>query len=141
VQAVYLMQLVVFLVVAAIAYYPPIRLTLVPQSIKQDRAHKRALEQFFAQDLYTVRNHTGVLIFISVAEHYAEIVADRKIYGKVPKDMWQGIVDRLTARIGGGDPAEGLIGAIGETGDLLAQHFPPLTGSLNELPNHLILIN
>lgn len=140
VQDIYVLQLLVFVVVAALVYYRPVRLALVPNAIKRDRAHKRAMEQFVAQDLYTTRGHTGVLIFLSEAERYAEVVADQNIFTKVPQAEWQTIVDRLTSRIGDGEVAGGLSEAIASTGELLAQHFPPGAKTLNELPNHLIVI-
>ena len=128
-------------VVGAIAYYRPVRLALVPKSIKNERAHKRAVEQFLAQNLYTTKSHTGVLIFISSAERYAEIIADKNIYIKVPQERWQALVDRLTLRIGEGDPADGLVETITETGALMATHFPPGNSNPDELPNHLIVID
>ena len=141
VQYIYFLQLAVFLVVASIVYYRPVRLALVPASIKRDRAHKRAVEQFLAQNLYTTDGHTGVLIFLSAAEHFAEIIADRNIYKLVPQEEWQSMVDRLTRRIGDGEAAGGLIEAIQATGDLLAKHYPPGSSNPNELPNHLIVID
>lgn len=141
VQWIYLLQLAVFLVVATVIYYRPVRLALVPASIKRDRAHKRAVEQFLAQNLYTTEGHTGVLIFLSAAEHYAEIIADRNIYKLVPQDHWQSMVDRLTRHIGDGEAADGLIGTIQATGELLAKHYPPGSSNANELPNHLIVID
>jgi putative membrane protein len=141
VQWIYLLQLAVFLVVASIIYYRPIRMALVPASIKRDRAHKRAVEQFLAQNLYTTDGHTGVLIFLSAAEHYAEIIADRNIYKLAPQDEWQAMVDRLTSRIGDGRAADGLIETIEAAGALLSKHYPPGSGSTNELPNHLIVID
>ncbi len=141
VQWIYLLQLAVFAVVGAIAYYRPVRLALVPKSIKNERAHKRAVEQFLAQNLYTTKSHTGVLIFISSAERYAEIIADKNIYVKVPQERWQALVDRLTLRIGDGDPADGLVETITETGALMATHFPPGNSNPDELPNHLIVID
>ncbi len=141
VQSIYLLQLLVFVVVATVIYYRPVRLALVPASIKRDRAHKRAVEQFLAQNLYTTDGHTGVLIFLSAAEHYAEIIADRNIYKLTPPDEWQAMVDQLTQSIGAGDAAGGLIAAIAATGDLLAKHYPPGSSNTNELPNHLIVID
>ena len=140
VQDIYVLQLLVFAIAAGIAYWRPLRLALVPNSIKRDRAHNKAMEQFFAQNLYTTRGHTGVLIFLSEAERYAEVVADQNIYSKVPPADWQSLVDRLTTRIGDGQAADGLCEAIAACGDLLAQHFPPGSANLDELPNHLIVI-
>jgi len=141
VQDIYYLQLAVFVIAASIIYYPPVRLALVPASIKRDRAHKRAVEQFLAQNLYTTDGHTGVLIFLSAAERYAEIIADRNIYKQVPQEEWQAMVDRLTSRIGDGVAADGLVEAITATGDLLSKHFPPGLSNPNELPNHLIVID
>jgi putative membrane protein len=140
VQDIYMLQLLVFVIAAASIYWPPVRLALVPNSIKRDRAHKRAIEQFVAQNLYTTRSHTGVLIFLSEAERYAEVVADRNIYAKVPQADWQALVDRLTARIGDGEVGAGLSEAIAAAGELLAKHFPPGSGDPDDFPNHLIVI-
>ena len=141
VQWIYLLQLLVFVVAAAIAYYRPVRLALVPGSIKRERAHERAVEQFVAQNLYTTKGHTGVLIFLSAAERYAEIIADPNIYAKLPKGEWQALVDGLTRRIGEGRAADGLVDTIAAAGKLLATHFPPGSRRLDELPNHLIVID
>jgi putative membrane protein len=141
VQDIYLLQLLVFVLAAAIIYWWPIRIALVPNSIKRDRAHKRAMEQFVAQNLYTTRSHTGVLIFLSEAERYAEVVADQNIYSKVPQAEWQSLIDQLTLRIGDGEVTGGLCEAITTAGDLLARHFPPGSGNPDELPNHLIVID
>jgi putative membrane protein len=81
-----------------------------------------------------------VLIFVSVAERHAEIVADTAIDARVPLGTWKGIIDELTAAIAKGQPADGLVAAIAATGAHLAQHFPPDTGNPNELPDHLIVL-
>ena len=81
------------------------------------------------------------MIFLSDAERYAEIIADRNIYRLVPQEKWQDIVDRLIILISDGQPADGLIESIRATGELLAKHFPPGSGDPNEFPNHLIVID
>ena len=140
VQWIYLIQLLVFLALLAATLPRKVRLALVPPSIKRQRAHRRAVEQFLAQNLHTTSGRTGVLIFVSVAEHYAEVLADTGIDAKVPPGTWQEIVDRLTAHIGEGRPAEGFIVAIAEAGAHLARHFPPGSSDPDELPNHLIVL-
>lgn len=140
VQDIYLLQLLVFAVTAALLYHRPFRMALVPNSIKRDRAHKKAMEQFVAQNLYTTSGHTGVMIFLSEAERYAEVVADQHIYAQVPQADWQALIDRLTTRISDGEVGAGLSEAITAAGDLLAAHFPPGSSNPDELPNHLIVI-
>jgi putative membrane protein len=99
------------------------------------------MEQFFARDIYTTPGHTGVLLFISQAERYAEIVTDAGIHSKVPESEWKDIIATLTAEIGKGNAGQGLVSAIGRIGDHLAAHFPPKPGAQNILPNHLVVLD
>lgn len=140
VQWIYAAQLLSFLVLLMLFLPRPIRYWLVPRSVKETRAHRRAVEQFIAQDLATTAGRTGVMIFVSVAERYAEVLADTGIQAKVPAGTWQDIVDRLTAEIGAGKPADGFVMAIAACGEHLAQHFPPGSRDPNELPDHLIVL-
>jgi putative membrane protein len=103
-------------------------------------AHRRALEQFLAQNIHTTPGRTGVLIFVSVDERYAEIIADPEIARHVGNDTWRAIVDDLTAQIGAGDPIAGFLGAIRAVAKPLAAHFPPSANQRDVLPNHLIVL-
>lgn len=140
IQYIYLLQLVVFATLALLLSWQPVRLRLVPAGMKKARAHRRAVEQFLAQNLHTTAGRTGVLIFVSVAERYVEILADTGIRERVPPSEWQGIVDNLTEAIRMGHAADGFVNAIGRIGQHLATHFPPGTVDPNELPNHLIVL-
>ncbi|HXF54646.1 MAG TPA: TPM domain-containing protein [Hyphomicrobiaceae bacterium] len=141
VQGIYALQLAAFAAVFALALPRPIRFRLVPRSILIQRAHRRAVEQFLAQNLHTTEGRTGVLIFVSVAERYAEILADAAIHTKVNAGIWQQIVDGLTQAIGQGRAADGFIGAVEAIGRMLAEHFPPGSADRAELPNHLIVLD
>jgi putative membrane protein len=141
VQSIYGLQLAVFAAVLALALPRPIRFKLVPRPILIQRAHRRAVEQFLVQNLHTTQGRTGVLIFVSVAERYAEVLADAAIHGKVPGAAWQAIVDKLTEAIGQGRAADGFIGAVEAVGAMLAEHFPPGSADRAELPNHLIVLD
>lgn len=137
---IYLAQLAVFLIVTLALMPARVRTALVPASIKRLHAHRRAVEQFLVQNLHTTQGGTGVLLFVSVAERYVEIMADRAIDAKVPEGTWKSIVDELTTAIGAGHPADGFVAAIGAIGTALAAHFPPGSGNPNELPDHLIIL-
>lgn len=140
-QWVYLAQLIVCLLLV-LAFWPrETRMMLVPRSIKHLRAHRRAVEQFLVQNLTTTRNRTGVLIFVSIAERYAEIIPDTGISAKVSAETWQTIVDKLTDDIGDGRAAEGFVTAIRAVGRPLAAHFPPGSDQPPQLPNHLIVLD
>ena len=79
VETIYLAQLAVFLALTALLLPPRMRALFVPRRVKRLHAHRRAVEQFIAQDLHTTTGHTGILIFVSVAERHAEILADAAI--------------------------------------------------------------
>jgi putative membrane protein len=142
IQHIYLLQIVVFVALVVILMQRPLRLALVPRSVKHARAHRRAVEQFLAQNLHTTPGHTGVLIFVSEAERYVEIVADAGIHAKVPESTWQTIVHDLTDHIGQGRACEGFVRAIDAVGGHLAHHFPPgpRDPSARGLTNHLIVL-
>jgi putative membrane protein len=81
-----------------------------------------------------------VLIFVSLAERYAEIVADTQIDARVPENYWQATVDALTADIGAGRLVEGLVAAVTASGEQLAAHFPRRAGDRNELADKVVEI-
>lgn len=85
------------------------------------------------------QNRAGVLIFVSVAEHYVRIVADDGIASKVDKSVWQGAVAALLQHIRGDDLAAGFISAVEQCGAVLAEHFPP-SGVKDELPDKIYVI-
>lgn len=137
---IYFLQLLVFVVLALLLSLRPVRYWIVPRSIKKNWARAHALEQFAAQEMHTTQGRTGVMIFVSVVEHYAEVIADKAIYEKVPHAHWQEIVDELVACIAKKQPKKGFLVAIEQAGDLLHAHFPPGSAPENELANHLIVI-
>ena len=141
VQWIYLIQLLVFLVLIAVLWPRGVRNALVPRRVRKRHAHRRATEQFLTQNLHTTAGRTGILIFVSVAERHAEILADHGIDARVPAGTWQEIVDTLTAGIARGQAADAFVQAIKQIGQHLTEHFPPGTRDPNELPNHLIVLD
>lgn len=136
--AVYLGQLLVFLVAAISLSHPKLRFRIVPRRARHDRAHAEAMRQFFAQGLDKTEHRTGVLIFASAAERYAEIVADSGIHGKVDPKVWDDAVEALVSAIKADRPADGFVAAIERCGAVLATHFPPGALKRDELPDRLL---
>ena len=137
---IYAAQLAVFASVAVAVLWQPLRVALVPGAIKRARAHARAMEQFLAQNLHTTRGRTGVLIFVSVAERFVEVIADEGIYKKVPPGIWDDAVAGLTADIARGRVVDGFVAAIEICAGVLVEHFPSDSIDEDELPNHLIVL-
>ncbi len=135
---IYLLQLAAFVAALFGLSSPRIRFHLVPRRTKRDRAHAEATRQFVARGLQHTEARTGVLIFVSVAERYAEILADAGIDQKVTPDVWDKAVADLIAGIKSGRPANGFVAAIGQCAAVLAAHFPPGAINRNELPNAIV---
>ena len=139
-SVIYLIQLGVFIAAAIGLSQPGIRFKLVPRRAKHDRAHAEAMRQFFAQGLTRTESRTGVLVFASEAERYAEIVADAGINAKVPPEVWDNAIAALIGEIKAGRPGDGFVAAIGQCSMVLAQHFPPGAMNRDELSNRLVEI-
>jgi putative membrane protein len=135
---VYAIQLGVFIVVAAAALWRPLRMRLVPSAVKRRQAGRLAREQFHALGLDQTRGRTGILLFVSVAERYVEVLADRAIDEKVPPGTWKEIVAAFTGQVRARKVADGFVGALTACGALLASHFPRAADDRNELPDVLI---
>lgn len=139
VQRIFVAQLVLFLIAGLALSWMPLRLALVPRPARRARAHRAAIEQFFLRHVSHTTNRSGVLIFVSLAERYARIIADDGIAAKVPNAEWQAAIDALVAHMRDGRIASGLIAAIERCGAVLAAHAPP-DGSPPVLPNRLYVI-
>ncbi len=132
-------QWVVFVVLAIVLRWQPLMMKLVPRSVKYWRASNLARRQFLDNNLHHTEGESGVLIFVSEAEHYVEIIADRGISQHIGNDQWQSIVDSFIARVKAGETQAGFIECINSSGELLTLHVPA-THERNELPNHLVVI-
>ncbi len=136
----YTAQLAVFVVLAVTFRWRPVCMRLIPRRVQRARAGRLAREQFFARGLHLTAGRTGVLLFVSVAEHHVELLADRGIDDKVPAGAWDGIVAGFTGRVKAGRVADGFVEAAAACGALLAEHAPGRRDDANELPDHLIEI-
>jgi putative membrane protein len=140
VHRILLLQVVVFFALAVVFCLPRVRVGLLPRAARRAVAHRVALEQFAIRGIARKKDRSGILIFVSLAERYARIVADEGIVARVPQREWQGAVDALVAHCGSGRIAEGFISAIDTCGAVLATHFPRTDGSRDELPDRIYLI-
>ena len=140
VQYIFITQVLVFALALFVLSLGSIRVALAPRAVRRAHAHRAAMEQFVIRGVTRTKAHTGVLIFVSIAERYARIVADEAVDSKVKHEDWQAAVDALIAHVREDRLADGLIAAIGRCGAILARHFPPADGDKNELPDRLFII-
>jgi putative membrane protein len=127
-----------FLLVRYALAYMPLRMALTPASTKNRRVRRRALELFRVAAEHKTKGRTGVLLYVSLAEHRAEIVADQAIHSQVEPDVWGEAMAALVERIKAGQPGEGMALAVEKVGEVLARHLPPTHDNPNEIPDRLI---
>lgn len=130
--------LIKFLAVLLVQQWQPLKYALIPGPTKTIRVHNQAVRQFKVGAERRTTGHTGVLIYLSMREHRAEIVADESIAAKVPTEVWGEAMGDMLAEIRKGRVAEGLAVGIRDVGFVLAEHFPRGAEDVNELPDRLI---
>ena len=116
----------------------PLRLWLVPGPVKHARVRARAITCFKVGAERRTHGRTGILIYLSMRERRAEIVADEAIASKVAPEIWGEAMAAMLGPIREGRIADGMVAAIAKVGEVLAQHFPLAEGDTNELPDRLI---
>lgn len=112
-----------------------------PKSLGTITPRQRAEAAFGQLGIWNTERNTGVLVYVLLAEHAIEIVADRGIAAKVDQAEWQAVCRALEQAYRNGDYASGTAKAIAAIHSLLATHFPS-DGAANpdELPNRPVLL-
>jgi uncharacterized membrane protein len=102
---------------------------------------ERAVAMFGKLRMWDTEQNNGVLIYLLLAEHAIEIVADRGLNRHVTHEQWQEIVKRMGSAFHERRFEDGLTQALGEVSALLVQHFPadPDSPGANELPDEPVL--
>ena len=121
-----------------ILLWRPLRLWLTPGPIRHRRVRGRAVNAFKIGAERRTHGRTGILIYLSLDEHRAEIVADEAIASKVAPEVWGDAMAAMLAELKQDHLADGLIAAVEKVGAVLAQHFPRAEDDQNELPDRLI---
>jgi putative membrane protein len=134
------LQLALFVGLAVLLCLPRVRAALLPRATRRAIAHRVAMEQFVLRGIGRTEGRTGVLVFVSLAERYARIVADEAIAQRVVQADWQSAIDALIDHMRAGHIADGFVEAIERCGGVLATHFPATADERSELPDRIYLI-
>jgi len=127
-----------FTVWLLILKWMPLRLALTPPATKHRRVRRRAISIFKAAAEKRTAGRTGILIYLSMAERRAEIVADEAILKVTDDHTWGEAMAALIANVREGRPGDGIVAAIERVGVVLAEHFPRSSDDINEIPDKLI---
>lgn len=139
-QQAFTLQWLLFITLALLFRWRRLTMLLVPKKVKYWRAANLARRQFLQQELHSTRNRLGLLIFVSEAEHYVEILADRGLAEQITDENWQEIVENFIQEIKRGKTCDAFVHCIEQCGELLREAAPATTAK-NELPDHLVILD
>ena len=134
-----LAQWATFILLCLVFRLPKVTTRLIPRSVRHWRASNLARRQFLEQNLHHTVGSTGVLIFVSEAERYVEILVDDGISRHLDDSSWDVIVQAFTQQVKQGQTLAGFIACVEACGELLKVHVP-VTQTRNELPNRLVVL-
>ncbi|MBB3764124.1 TPM domain-containing protein [Sphingomicrobium lutaoense] len=132
------LALATFLLVLFLMRWMPLRMALTPGSTKTRRVRRKAIQVYKSGAERRTIGRTGILIYLSLGEHRAEIVHDDAITEVVEPDAWAEAMIALLGPVKEGRIVDGISAAIAEIGEVLAQHFPKSSDDTNEIPDKLI---
>ncbi|ACF46834.1 MAG: TPM domain-containing protein [Prosthecochloris sp.] len=104
-----------------------------------EEVEETAIASFYKKEVYNTRDHSGILLYISLFEHRVRVVADKGISAVVSQAEWDTIVQRIIQAIRTGKQAEAIMEAVDMCGDILSKHFPSKPDDTNELDNSVII--
>ena len=111
---------------------------LLPGPVETARVHTAAVRHFKVGAERRTHGRTGIMLYLSMKEHRAEIVADEPIAELVSAEVWGEAMADMLVEIRKGNIADGLVAGIRDVGVVLSEHFPRAEDDENELPDRLI---
>ena len=108
--------------------------------LRGESARERAIEVFSQLQVWDTENNNGVLIYLLLADHDVEIIADRGIHRYVGEQGWAAICHTMEQAFRQGRSEAGVVSGIRAISALLEQHFPAQTRNPNELPDEPVLL-
>jgi putative membrane protein len=133
-------QIVVFSVLVILFGWPAVRTRLLPRKVRRSIAHEAAMQQFMRRGLADPKSGPAILIFVSLAERYARIIANQQVASHVPDKEWRLALDQLIEQVRGERIADGFIAAIAKSAGMLKEHFPVGPGLRERFPDRLHLV-
>lgn len=112
----------------------------VSEVLSSESARQRAHELFAFHRIWDTEENCGILIYINLADHKVEIIADRTVGRLLPPSDWQAVCHTMTQGFARGDFHDSAVAALSQLNTLLQTHFPANGSTLNELPNQPLMI-
>lgn len=112
---------------------------LISPSDRMEQVQMRAELEFYESNIRETKSGTGILLFVSLLERRAVVLADSSISEKFQKNIWSEVCETLISGLHSGSMAKGFCSAIEMSQEILTPHFPIQPDDVNELRNHLIV--
>lgn len=103
-------------------------------------ARERAIDVFAQLRMWDTQQRNGVLIYLLLADHAVEIIADRGVNAHTGEQVWQQICDAMDAAFRERRYESGVLEGIRTVSALLEKHFPASGASRNELPDKVVVL-
>jgi putative membrane protein len=123
-RAAILIELILLIALTVIFDWLPIRLALVPTRVRHAHARQLARREFMAHSRRGAERPKLILLFVSLGEHYVEIIADPQTHALAPGSTWERIVADFLTNVKAGRTADGVLAAIEGCGAILKTHHP-----------------
>lgn len=138
---IYQLQIACFIaLMLLLEFVPSLHMALVPKATRRARARRLARAQFYEQGVHLTQDHSGVLLFVSLAERYVEIVADKGIHEKIGEERWQKVIAAFLEKVQEDDVTGGFLAAISACGEAMEDCYPAKLNNPDELSDGLIEI-
>ncbi len=135
---IFFLMVTVFLIVRYTLAIMPLRLALTPKATRRRRVRRRAIDLFKVGTEKRTTGRTGILVYLSMGERMAEIVADEAIYTRVPDTEWGDAMAAMIEQVAAGRVTDGMIAAVQKVGTILSANLPRDADDRNELPDRVI---
>ena len=120
---IFLVQLGLFALLLGGLAFAPVRVALASRARRRSACYRAALVQFSRLGLAHAPERNGVLLYVSLTERYARIVAD--VGAEAPHEAWRAVIAEMSAALRAGEAKAALATAAGRISDILAPNFPP----------------
>lgn len=129
----------VFVVSSFVARFKWVQKIFVPDLDEKKAVHQRAELEFYRNKVFRTASGTGILIFVSVMERKAVVLADKGISSKIPNEHWNEVLEQFNSHLKSGSWGKAFVEAITVCGKDLEDHFPLESQANNELKNYLVI--
>lgn len=120
---------------------PWLRRLFTPRVQMRDEVNARARSVFFDDRVHRTQGATGILVYLSLYERTAVILADETAHRALGDGALNELCDRLTRGLSGGDPADAVCATIADLGERLAAPLPRAADDRDELPDALVVLD